>query len=407
MATEIRYVNQVIAFAACVCLAAGCGAALPTLPSQGGAAWTEVQSAHFTVWTDAPAERGREIARELERRRQVVTTAMGGAARHTKAFVVALRSARELGMYMPWQFLGVAWSAATRENPTGLPGIVMNASHQERDHVLSHEVTHVIMDGIFGHQSSWLAEGMATYFETADIEVGDESARVGLPAPGRLRILRETLPLTIAQLFACHAHTCKDEMYYATSWALLSFLLNEHYDGLALYLQLAGAHPERAETTAWHDAFPELPLAQVDRELAEWLVTGRLRVPRIRLTLQDFPATAHALGDADVLAARSFLRMLFIARDEVVADEARAALALDRTNLLARLIETELTHAISADDARATAAAHPDDWRAWWLVELAHGGGAEVADAHRRLCALAENSAPRCSQAARDAVPHF
>jgi len=127
----------------------------------------------------------------------------------------------------------------------------------------------------------------------------------------------------------------------------------------------------------------------------------------VRLTLQDVPVTARALGDADVLAARSLLRMLFIARDAIVADEARAALALDRTNLLARLITTELTHTISADDARATAAAHPDDWRAWWLVELAHGDGAEVADAHQRLCDLAENSAPRCSKAAREAVPQF
>ena len=195
--------------------------------------------------------------------------------------------------------------------------------------------------------------------------------------------------------------------YYATSWALLSFLLNEHYDGLARYLRSAGAHPEQAETTAWHDAFPELPLDQVDHELGEWLVTGQLRLPRIRLTLQDIPVTARALGDADVLAARSLLRMLFIARDAIVADEARAALALDRTNLLARLITTELTHTIAADDARATAAAHPDDWRAWWLVELAHGDGAEVADAHQRLCDLAENSAPRCSKAARESVPQF
>jgi hypothetical protein len=75
---------------------------------------------------------------------------------------------------------------------------------------------------------------------------------------------------------------------------------------------------------------------------------------------------------------------------------AAEALAIDRTNVLARLISTELTHEISPDDARATAAAHPDDWRAWRLVEHAVKDRAEVEAALGHVCALTGNDAPEC-----------
>ncbi len=394
----VRAVRNLV-IAACAGSLAGCAARPPALPSQGGAQWVEVKSVHFTLWTDASAERGRFLVSELERRRQVLTSAMGGAARNMTSFVIALRDTRELGMYQPWGVYGATWAPWFKQNPTGQPGIVMHASRRETQEVLGHELAQVIMYGAFGRQPIWLTEAIATYFETSTVEAGDRSARIGLPTGDRIAMLRRQLPLTVAQLFACREHRCMDSLYYGTSWALLSYLLNEHYDGLVRYFQLSNQLPPEAELDAWRQAFPELPLDRIDDELASWMKNGQFRLPRISFSLRDFPVTERALGDADVFAARSFLRMMFIARDEEVGQEVRAALSLDPTNLLARLIQTELTHAIAADDARATAAAHPDDWRAWWLVELAQGGRAEVAQAHRRLCELAENSAPHCQHA--------
>jgi hypothetical protein len=85
-----------------------------------------------------------------------------------------------------------------------------------------------------------------------------------------------------------------------------------------------------------------------------------------------------------------------VAAAHVAAEE---ALATDRTNVLARLINAELTHEISPDDARATAAAHPEDWRAWRLVELALKGRHEADAARDRVCALTGNDAPECAHA--------
>ena len=155
-----------------------CGPVIPPLPSRGGPAWLEVTSEHFTLWTDAPAERGRELVREMERRRQLVMTAMRHAPSKARSFAIALRSAREVAEYVPNHFVSVAWDA---QNPTSQPGILLAADDDEREHVVNHELTHVITFGFIKNQPPWLAEGIATYFEMANFESGETSVQIGLP----------------------------------------------------------------------------------------------------------------------------------------------------------------------------------------------------------------------------------
>lgn len=98
-----------------------------------------------------------------------------------------------------------------------------------------------------------------------------------------------------------------------------------------------------------------------------------------------------------MLAARSLIVLAGYGKASTDArDNATAALAIDRTNLLAQLVKAEVTGAISAEDARATAAAHTDDWHAWRLVIRALPGSAEASQAQARLCALAPQTAPEC-----------
>jgi hypothetical protein len=122
-------------------------------------------------------------------------------------------------------------------------------------------------------------------------------------------------------------------------------------------------------------------------------------LPRIAVAVRDVPTRERPLGDADALAARSLLDLHFkgVGPASITAAE---ALAIDRRNLLARLIDTEITHAIAPADARATAAAYPDDWRAWRLVELAVKDRAEAEAARARVCALTGNGAPGCARGA-------
>lgn len=193
-----------------------------------------------------------------------------------------------------------------------------------------------------------------------------------------------------------------DQRFYATSWAVFSFLINQRYDQLGRYLQrlngLADDHPPDAWANAWAEVFPDLPPDRLDDELPQWLLAGKLRLPRFEVAVREVPTHDRALGDGDVLAARSLLNLHFkgVGPADITAAE---ALAIDRANLIARLINTELTHEISPDDARATAAAHPDDWRAWRLVELAVKGQPEAEAARARVCALTANDAPGCARA--------
>jgi hypothetical protein len=410
-----------------------CAPAVPHLPSEGGPRWMEVRSEHFRLWTDDSLERGQKLVRDLERRREVIASAMGAPASRAMAFVVSVRSTRERAVYVALDFVGVAWGP---HNPTGQPGILIAADHNDRDHVVSHELAHVVTLGWFANLPPWLSEGIATYFEMVDVDNDDTSVKIGVPRPDRGDILRGRLVLTVPDMFACTSDRCKDGTFYAASWAVFTLLLNQHYDQLARYLQrlnqlsqdIPGARWEgetselsadqaasyrarwleqwkRDQAAAWNDAFPDLPPEKLDAELLEWLRTGKLRLPRIDVTVHEFPTAVRVLGDADVLAARSWLRYWYTDDNAAALRDAEAALALDRTNVLAHLIATTLTHAISPEAARATAAAHPDDWRAQRLVVRAVHGTPEAAQALDRLCEMSGGTAPECGAARHRAAP--
>jgi hypothetical protein len=203
--------------------------------------------------------------------------------------------------------------------------------------------------------------------------------------------------------------------YYTTCWALFAYLLNEYRPQLADYLRRLHELPVDKSAEAWRKAFPKLSPQQLDHDLLRWLRLGEHRPWRLTMAVPPSAATERPLGDADVLAMRSQLRLKLTSDKSAARAEAQAALTLDRTNVLARLVETQIVKTISADDARATAAAHPDDWRAWLLVLLAMrgttgsdkdsgaaGAGVEVSGDARgaleRVCTLAPNALPTCDQ---------
>jgi hypothetical protein len=178
----------------------------------------------------------------------------------------------------------------------------------------------------------------------------------------------------------------------------ISFLVNERLVQLIHYLRRMQELPEAQQADLWRDSFPELTPDKLDHLLRQWLVSGQLATPLIEVTVQDFPTIERPLGDGDALAARSLLHLM-VAHDESAArTDLAAALTVDRTNVLARLVHAAITGSTAPDDARATATAHPDDWRAWWLVGFAVQQGPEAADAFDKLCALAKSEVPECAR---------
>jgi hypothetical protein len=366
---------------AALVLLAACGGWVPPLPSKGGPAWVEVQSEHFTLWTDAGAGRGTELVEQMEYLHQIVFgvafPAWNGEGR---AFAIGLRDSNELHAYLPQMFGAVSFVA---DNPLHLPVIIFAADTSERDgNVLTHELTHVISSRAIANQPVWFAEGLAKFFETTHLDPSKADVDVGEPLPDQMRSARNELLLPGDQLFACKRMECRDHRFYTTATLVLSYLENTHAQQL-LVLEDRLAHGEPAER-AWAAALPDLPISSLDRVVRTWELEGQHRIWHFHVVLLQPHLVHRTLAETDVLAIRSFLG----ASPTSIA----AALAADPTNVIANLVANYERKGISLPAARAVAQAHADDWRAWWLVLEAHAAGDEAKIARAHACTLAAHN---------------
>ncbi|MCX5743104.1 MAG: hypothetical protein NT062_11490 [Proteobacteria bacterium] len=359
--------------------------AVPALPSKGGPPWVEVASAHFTIWTDSP-ERALGLVQAMERLREVIygTTLFGRRDEGYRVFVVALANKEEVGAYLPVQFSAYASGVGALLQPV----IVVAADALDTTdtrRVFTHELAHVISYGPLPDQPHWFAEALASFYET--IEVDGTRVDLGKPVEGRARQLHDEHPLPLAQLFACREHACMNGAFYATAWALFTFLATEHADELFAYMNALAVAPAGASDALWAQAFPSLAaLDAADHAFLSWVAHGKVLVRQYTVKHDTWPATDRVLSDADALAARGVAQ--YIIDHTTLPKDVTAALALDPTNVVARMIESRAAGRIAAADARAVAAAHPDDWRAWFLVLHAVQTGDEAHAAHTRMCAL-------------------
>ncbi len=376
-------------------LSAACGR-FPVAPAEGGPVWTELTSAHFTVWTDANPSRVCELLRKMERFRHVTaavaypTTPSSG-----RALAIVVRDDQELSEVNNG---GEARAFSIDATPPLWQPIVLLSLSGSGQRTLVHELTHLISFSVIHHQPRWLAEGMAAYFEGAQLD--DSRTRVTLgAAPLRYGSTAQLAP--VAKLFDWNQTLPSrvESPLYQTAWALFAFLINEHKAELAHYLWLidridpAGGPVPEQQQRAWDRGFPSLPVEKLDAQLDDWLEHGSHYELSFYVRPTDTPVTARRLSDADAYAIRAFLLAGPTPEQEARGLEERArALALEPTNVLAWTFSLVYRHKPTPEVGRAIAAAHPGDWRAWWLdtIALEGGGGdpAELDHARGQACAL-------------------
>jgi hypothetical protein len=365
---------------------AACRVAIPPVPSQGGPAWIELTSDHFIVWTDSSPEAGAELIRVMENLHQIIFgVSVFNPTSNAKGLVIALRSQYEVRPYVPEQFIAVA---GPPRYPLFQPTIVLSNESLDYDRtVTTHELTHVISYSALSAQPHWFAEGLAGYFETVHLD-DDGSFALGAPRDVVLQLLRQPTGFTrVAELFACTEVRCRDPHFYASAWALFAYLTNHRPADLLRYVQrLAALSPEQ-QATAWSEVFPDLPPETLDETLTNWVRFGDLTVHRYKVKLKDFTVARRPLGDSEIYTARALLRDQYHPRGPVPA-EVSAALAIDPNNVVAQMLRMSHEGRFELDRARELAKAHPDDWRAWLLVELAAEHGKEAEAAHARVCTL-------------------
>ncbi len=357
----------------------------------------ELTSEHFTVWTDAAPARVRDLLREMEHVRQATIDVLyPTAATSGRSLAIVVRNDRELievnNNREPRPF-------TVSLSPLGQPMIIMSLTASGRTVV--HELTHLVSFAAIHNQPRWLAEGMASFVETM---MRDSSGTTVVLGAGWGRYERRLGWVPIRELFRWRGmeSAAAEQQLYHSAWALFAFLFNEHTKELAHYLWLvdqispsAGRTLASEQLRAWNEGFPSLPLEVVDDKLQDWVVHGKhLELP-FKVKHQNWPVTTRWLSDADTHAIRALI--LGGPSDAQKAQgrvELSAALAADPLNVLAWMLKQSDREPPSVDTARAITAAHPDDWRAWYVACESLPDGAEAERACSTACALvAQNRA--------------
>jgi len=367
-------------------LLVACGAAVPALPSQGGPAWVELESEHFTLWTDAGAARGTELIEQMESLHQIVFgIALAGYPSEGKTFAIALRDSFEVHAYIDDMFTAMSF---VDDNALNLPVILLPADVPDHATIVTHELTHIISNVAIKQQPVWFAEGLARFFETTKLDADKANVDVGEPLPEQVMAANHYRLLPGPQLLGCKKMRCRDGQFYTTAALVFAYLKNARPAQLAAYQQqLSQRDPQ-----AWQHAFPDLPPEAIDREVLAWQHQGQHQIWHYTARLARTTMHQRTLSDAEVLAVRAFM-MLSTHGDTPATRKAIAdARTADPTNLMAVLVENQRAQRVSLELARQMAKLHPEDWRAWMLILEAKATGDERKIAQARLCTLVQSN---------------
>ena len=196
--------------------------------------WVEVRSPNFTVLTNANEKDGRRIALQFERMRAVFHVLMPAASDDTGAPIVVLALKDKAS------FRAVEPEAYLAKNQLNLAGLFLRAQNKnyivlrmdaEGENPFStvyHEYTHYMMRKSEGWIPLWLNEGLAEFYQNAEIK--DKDVQVGEPSTDDLLYLRQNrlLPLSTLLLVDRSSPYYHDEqkgsVFYSESWALTHYL---------------------------------------------------------------------------------------------------------------------------------------------------------------------------------------
>jgi hypothetical protein len=248
--------------------------------------WTELRSAHFRVLTDVdPAPVAREVPR--------VETVLAGIAARVRPdrplpplvevlwlrrpdAIEALGVGHARGYYLPHQ----------GDEPT-TPPLVVVAGEPGRDveQALVHELAHVVFVDAAPAAPAWLAEGMAAWWDTLDIDgrnvgfdddnAADQSTGTATGTGTRRVHLVNVDPLLRASFDWFHTSTGFGAWVYATARAFIAMLESEPDLRPRLDAYIARLGDGAGSERAWQDSFAAVGVQALQARFDRFFVTHR------------------------------------------------------------------------------------------------------------------------------------
>jgi len=199
--------------------------------------WMEIQSPHFTVYSNGGEHEGRKAALEFEEIRalfqHLYPTLRVDSGKPTIVF--ALKNEDSLKLFIPsygqnskGMHLGGFYHPSYDKNFAVIRTDIRGTGPLG-NHTLYHEYTHAYFRYNFRGLPLWLDEGLAEYYGNTSIE--SKEAGVGMPNETQLRTLKESALLPIDQLVTIDRtsplYNTREHsgIFYAESWALVHYLM--------------------------------------------------------------------------------------------------------------------------------------------------------------------------------------
>ena len=374
-----------------------------TCPGEGGRPWLRMDSDHYTLHTDLPAEDARDAMRRLERTRAAILTSMWPRSlsqQMTKLDVYVLQNPREFEGLYPRRVRSFFFRSDSEALIvlSGRPGTwerIFSGLSLASSSPLNHELAHYLSAYSLSRQPRWLSEGLAEYLETLRLSEDGQTAVVGAPHLQAITLMSSWLQAVrqgLAQGWTMQRVIQWDRTLeareqdkevganYAGSWLLVHWLVNERPWPFAEYLALLdqGVAPDEALARA----LPELTSPSLDGVLYEYLRNRRYVERTVSVPPVGTAFIEEVLDDAQAHAVRSKLAALgahlahrepFITnRRKVAKDELDEALRLNPTGLLA--LSAKLRAAPAHEHVaigRSAVEAHPHESEAWQLLGAA------------------------------------
>jgi hypothetical protein len=359
---------------------------------------------HFRLRTDRKPADARVTLTDLEQLRAALLTVFGAPVDFDTGQVPVVVVDTGWTDFAPRQINGFFTRALFQ------PLVVMATTSQlYGQELIKHELVHFFSSKVTTRQPPWMAEGLASYYETIEYDSETGRVTVGRPPPALLvQAQRRTSVASLEAMFTAREIDQEARHFYADAWITTHYLMNHRRTALASYEKAlhTGASAESAWAAAFGSQTPEQLAAAVNR----YLDGGQYELLVYRMPALALPAPVErALPDADIHATRALLFLtgsraralvpeLSLGSDDPLLgakrelDEARRA----EPGHVASLAITHwmLDVPVSLEQATAASRQHGDDWLAWLLLAAARGRSSDRTgqrEALARATALADD----------------